>query len=252
MARKSHPDRNIDSTEVERSSLSLQMAQVNGAYEVLSDPVQRREYDEKLRILGTLNGTSESRVTKPSTVTKAATVAGTRTKSQASQRVQPSQDSDLTLVQEFSKQLRSNLLANRKGFSWKEVPFEGFDWGLECASWTTHYCVAGRGFAVLDPAAAKKFANYSEVVVTRFNRTLRKSRFLFMLPFQHLSQWESVSVEFNRLFSSENRETRLEVPIGIILFDARRGRSMQVGGQLKEKHFEELLECLGPELMNSR
>jgi hypothetical protein len=112
--------------------------------------------------------------------------------------------------------------------------------------------VAGRGFPVLDPAAAKKFANYSEVVVTQFNRPVRKSHFLFMLPFQHLSQWESVSAEFNRLFSSENREARPAAPIGIILFDARRGRTMQVGGQLKEKYFEELLQCLGPELMNSR
>ena len=258
LARESHPDRNINSTEAEKSVLSLHMTHLNGAYAVLSDATRRREYDEKLRILGTLNGNTVSCVTKTATVIKTATVTktpaatGTATKPNASHRVQPPHDADLTLVREFSKQLRSNLLANRKGFSWKEIALEGFDWGLECVSWTTHYCVAGRGFAVLDPAAAKKFANYSEVVLTRCNRSVRKSYFLFLLPFQQLSQWESVSAEFNRLFSSENREARLDIPVGMVLFDAQRGSTLRVGRQLKEKHFKELLLCLGPELMNSR
>ncbi len=156
------------------------------------------------------------------------------------------------MVHEFSKQLRSNFLNNRKGFSWKEIDLEGFDWGLECVSWTSHYCVAARGFAVLDPAAAKKFANYSEVVVARCNRSMRKSYFLFLLPFQNLSQWELVSAGFNRIFSAENREARFDVPVGIILFDSQRGRTLRVGSQLKEKHFEELLLCLDPELLISR
>lgn len=246
LARESHPDRYINSSEAEKNALSLRMAQLNGAYDVLSDATRKREYDEKLRIMGALNGITVSGVTKTATVT------GTASKSSASHRVQPSHDADLTLVRDFSYQLRSNLLANRKGFSWKESAMEGFDWGLECVSWATHYCVAGRGFALLDPAAAKKFANYSEVVVTRFNRPVRKSHFLFLLPFHHLSQWETVSAEFNRLFSSENGESRLDAPIGILLFDVRRGRTLQIGGQLKEKYFEELLQCLGPELMNSR
>jgi len=256
LARECHPDRNSNSTEAEKSVLSLQMAQINGAYAVLSDATRRREYDEKLRIMGTLYGTTVPPGTKTgttaNTATVTATVTGTATKSSASHRVRPANDADSDMVREFSKQLRSNLLANRKGFSFKESALEGFDWGLECVSWTTHFCVAGRGFAVLDPAAAKKFTNYSGAVFTRFNRAIRKSHFLFLLPFQHLSQWDSVSVELNRLFSSDSRERRLNTRIGIVLFDARKGRTLPVGGQMNEKHFEELLLCLGPELVNSR
>jgi curved DNA-binding protein CbpA len=246
LARENHPDRNFDSTDAEKSDFSLHMAHLNGAYAVLSDPARRREYDEKLRIMDTLYGNTASRAT--------ATVAGSKpaTRSNTSHRVQPSSETELTLVREFSQQLRSYLLANRKGYSWEEITLKGFDWGLEYVSWTSHYCVAGRGFDVLDPAAAKKFANYSEVAVSGCNRPLRKSHFLFLLPFQKLSKWESVSVEFNRLFSTENRGSKPSVPVEIVLFDSRRGRTMRVGNQQKEKHFEELLSCLGPELMHAR
>jgi curved DNA-binding protein CbpA len=237
LARKNHPDRNIDSTDAEKRALSTRMVELNGAYAVLSDATRRREYDEKLRILNTLSGSTVLGATK--TATK------TATKPHTTRRVQPSHDAELTLVREFSKQLRSNLQSHRKEFSWEEIVLEGFDWGLESVSWSSHYCVAARAFSVLDPAAAKKFANYSEVVVTQNNRSIRKSHFLFLLPFQQLIHSESVSAEFNRLISSENREARPDVPIGIVLFDARRGRTLRVGGKLREKRLEELVISLG-------
>lgn len=252
LARESHPDRYVNSTDAQKSVLSLQMAQLNGAYAVLSDATRKREYDSQLKILGTLSVNNISPVTRTATLTKTVTVPEAATKSNTGQRPRPSNDTDITLVQEFSKQLRTNLLTNRKGFSWKETALEGFDWGLESVSWATHYCVAGRAFAILDPAAAKKFVNYSEVVVSRFNRQFRRSHFLFLLPFQHVGEWESVSAEFNRFMSSEDRETRVDIPAAFLLFDARRGRTLQAGGQVFQKHFEELLQCLGPELLKSR
>jgi curved DNA-binding protein CbpA len=237
LARENHPDRNIDSTDAEKIALSTRMVELNGAYAVLSDANRRREYDDNLRILNTLSGSTVLGATK--TATK------TATKPHTTRRVQPSHDAELTLVREFSKQLRSNLQSHRKEFSWEEIVLEGFDWGLESVSWCSYYCVAARAFSVLDPAAAKKFANYSEVVVTQNYRSIRKSHFLFLLPFQQLIQSESVSAEFNRLMSSEKREARPDVPIGIVLFDVRRGRTLRVGGKLREKRFEELVISLG-------
>jgi curved DNA-binding protein CbpA len=243
LARENHPDHNTNSTEAEKKALSVRMAELNGAYAVLSDATRRREYDDQLRILSTLTGSTVHRPAKPGKKTSP--------KSAASHRVQPSHDAELTLLREFSKQLRTQLQSDRKDFSWEEVALEGFEWGLQCVSWSSHFCVGARAFPVLDPAAAKKFANYSEVVITRFNRSIRKSHFLFLLPFQQMIQSESVSAEFNRLISSENREPKLDVPIGVVLFDSKRGRTLRVGGKSHEKRFEELVLHLGSVLVNS-
>jgi curved DNA-binding protein CbpA len=243
LARENHPDHNTNSTEAEKSALSVRMTELNGAYAVLSDAARRREYDAQLRVLTSLAASTTLRASK--------TAAKASAKPAASHRGQTSHDAELTMLREFSKQLRSHLQSNRKDFSWEEVVFEGFDWGLQSVSWSSHYCVATRAFPLLDPAAAKKFSNYSEVVITRFNRNIRKSHFLFLLPFQQMIQSESVSIELNRLISSENREPKLDVPIGVVLFDSKRGRTMRVGGKSEEKHFEDLLMSLGSVLVHS-
>jgi curved DNA-binding protein CbpA len=233
LARERHPDRKVDSTESERERFSAQMAQLNAAYAVLSNAKLRREYDQKFKILSSLQtGSTASRVTE------------TVSKPKSHRRVAPQYDVDLILAREFSKQLRTNLLAHHKSLSWKEKTLEGFDWGLEGSSWSSHYCVAGRAFGVLNPASAKKFTNYSEFIIARCNRSVRKSHFLFLLPFQRLYEWESVSVEFNRFFSAESHTKFSKVPVEIVLLDARQGRTMRFGCQLREKRLEELLQCV--------
>jgi curved DNA-binding protein CbpA len=233
LAREHHPDGKVDSTESEKERFSAHMAQLNGAYAVLSNAKLRREYDQKLKILRSLQaGSTVSRVTK------------TASKAKSNERVAPYDDVDLIVARELSKQLRANLLAHHKGISWKETALEGFDWGLEGSCWSSHYCVAGLGFGVLNPAAAKKFTNYSKVIIARCNRSVRKSHFLFLLPFQRLYEWESVSAEFNRFFSAESHTEFSHVPVEIALLDARQGRTIRFGGQLREKRLEELLQCV--------
>jgi curved DNA-binding protein CbpA len=235
LAREHHPDRNVDSTESEREGFSARMAQLNGAYAVLSNARLRCEYDQKLKILSSLRTSStESRVVE------------TESNAKSNRQVAPQYDIDLILAREFSKQLRTNLLAHHKSLSWKEKLLEGFDWGLEGSSWLSHYCVAGRGFGMLNSASAKTFTVYSEVIIARCNRSVRKSRFLFLLPFQRLYEWESVSAEFNRFFSAESHTKFSNVPVEIALLDARQGRTMRFGCQLRDKRLGELLQCVSP------
>jgi curved DNA-binding protein CbpA len=233
LTREHHPDLKINSTESERKTLSAVMAQLNSAYAVLSDVKLRREYDQSLKILTSLHASS--------TVSR---VAETGTRSACGPA--PASDVEATLAHALCLQLRSNLLARLKDFSWKEKTLEGFDWGLEESSWSSHYCVAGRGFAVLDPASAKKFANDAQGVVALGNRSVRKSHFLFLLAFQRLSEWKSVSAEFNRFFSAASHRKFANVPVEIALLDARQGQTMRFGCHLREKRFEELLRCVSP------
>jgi curved DNA-binding protein CbpA len=235
LAREHHPDRNNDSTESEKKVSSAQMAQLNGAYAVLSDAKLRREYDEQLKILSSLHTSSTASHT---------TETVTKSKSKSSQRTAPRNEVDSTFAHELSRQLRSNLQTHHKSLSWEVKNLEGFDWGLEGSSRLSHYCVAARGFGVLDPVAAKKFTNYSEVVIARCNRPIRKSHFLFLLPFQRLNEWESVSTEFNRFFTGESHTKFSNIPVAIVLLDARQGRTMRFGSQSSQKRLEALLHSI--------
>jgi curved DNA-binding protein CbpA len=243
LARECHPDRNINSSEAERIALSARMAQLNGAYAVLSNETRRREYDNQARILTTLNADAVSNVS--------VNVANKVTKTNAVEIIRPPRDAEWTMVREFSNQLRFKLLCGRNSV-WEDKALEGFDWGLECASWSSHYCVAGRSFAILNPAVARKFTNYSEIVVTRLSRSIRKSHFLFLLAFHHCSNWESVSAEFNRLLAPEGGEKRLNALVRFALFDVQRMRTLRVGPYVADKGFEELLNLLGNRALSGR
>jgi hypothetical protein len=252
LARETHPDRNANSSPGEQCALSLQMAKLNGAYAVLSDPALRREYDDKLRIMNSLAGNTVTQATPTMTVTKSVVTTQSSSKTRTGYRTQTSLDVDIDSIRDLSNRILANLLASRNGFTWNEIVLEGFDWGLEYASWMTHYCVGGRGFGLLDPAGAKKIANYSEVIIGRFNRSVRKSQFLFILPSQQMSQWDSVSAELNRIFTLENGQKRFEIPVSIVLFDTRKGRKLRVGSDLKEKCLKEALLGVSSEIMNSQ
>jgi curved DNA-binding protein CbpA len=233
LAREHHPDGKVDSTESERGRFSAYMAQLNGAYAVLSDAKLRREYDQKLKILSSLQSDDAvPRVTK------------TVSEPKSNERAAPHDDVDLIVARELSKQLRANLLAHHKGISWKDKALEGFDWGLEGSSWSSHFCVAGLGFGVLNLASARKFTNYSKGIIARCNRSVRKSHFLFLLAFQRLYEWESVSAEFNRFFSAESHTKFSDIPVEIALLDARQGQTTRFGGKSREKRLEELLQCV--------
>lgn len=235
LARETHPDLKVHSSKTEKDSLSTQMAQLNEAYSVLSDTRQKREYDEKLRIQGLLKDTPVKREGK------------TEPKPSATPRVRvrPHSDVDSAVVSEFSNHLRATLLSKRKEFSWREKDLEGFDWALEALFWSSHYCVALRGFTAVNSATARKFLNYSEIVAADERRLLRKSYFAFLLPFHQLSEWESVSAQCQRFVAEENRAKLSNCLALIVLLDLHHGRTLRFGAQIKEKRFGQLLQWIG-------
>jgi hypothetical protein len=240
LAWEHHPDRKMHSTETEKTSQSIDIVQLNEAYSVLSNPKRRREYDEALRIRGIL----APKDTKNTAATVEAKPGVTQTTGQRV-RARHRFEGDSAAVAEFSNHLRSTFLADRKNFSWKEKNLEGFTWGLEASFWSSRYCVGLRAFTTVDSATTKKFINYSEIAVARVRRHIRKSYFLFLLPFQQLSEWELVSDQCKRFVGEENQARLSRASTAILLLDVQHGRTMRFDTQVREKRFERLLRAIG-------
>jgi curved DNA-binding protein CbpA len=235
LARETHPDRKVQSTATDMSVFSAQMADLNQAYAVLSDIKQRRAYDEKLRIQGILSSKKEAAKTAAREATLASSV-----RTSPPVMVRPRHEVDPAVVREFSSHLRATFMADRQNFSWKEAEADGFDWAIESVFWSTHYFVAARGSASVNAAAAKKLIDYAGMSIARYKRPIRKSYFLFLFPFQQLTEWESVSAQCQR-FTSGAKRSKFSAP-GIVLLDMQHGRTLRFAHQIHEKRFAQLLQ----------
>ncbi len=237
LAREVHPDSKVRCTDQERFSFSVKMVQLNEAYGVLSDLKQRREYDQKLRLEGMLSVHAQGAVAEVKT--------GVRVTARQRTRQAPKAYVDVVVV-EFGSHVRERLLAGgNKRFAWKDAKLEGFDWALESLFSLTHYCVALRGFAELDPSAVKRFTNYAEIGIAQGNRPIRKSYFLFLLPFEQVSEWPVISSQCQRLVSRGSNPKFSGVPVGILLLDMQHDRVLRFGASTKDKRFEQLIEAVG-------
>jgi hypothetical protein len=152
-------------------------------------------------------------------------------------RVQSQGDLDSTVTSQFLAHFRETFLNKAAGFSWKKVGLEGFDWGLEASTWSSHYCVAMRGFAAIDLATAKKFINYAEMVVARYRRQMRRSYVLFLVPFCRMSEWESVSAQCQPFATRRSRT-------GIVLLDIHHSRALRFGSPMPDKKFEKIIQSI--------
>jgi curved DNA-binding protein CbpA len=237
LARQHHPDFMGSVPPVENASIHARMAQLNEAYAVLSNPRSRREYDDRMRLEHELvTGSAPLRSVGD-------TGAAVKTAEQVHQpRIRPRHEVDSTVVTQFSEHVREILVGNKAGFSWKRAAFEGFDWGLEAASWLARYSVALRGFSTVDASSAKKFVNYSEMVVERCKPHIRKDYFLFLLPFWQMTEWESISSQIQSFVNGKSRPTPR--PTGIILFDIHHNRILRLGASFSDKRFEQLIQAI--------
>jgi curved DNA-binding protein CbpA len=221
-----------------QAQASQRMAELNEAYTVLSHPRQRREYDEQLRS-DQAPAAEEPSAAAAEVAPEVPTIAPPRI------RARPRAEMISTVVQEFSNQVRKDLMSNRATFSWREKRLEGFDWGAEASFWLAHYAVGLRGFATADLAAAQKFTNYSQLATERCSRLSKKNFFLFLLPFQRISDAEQVSALCRRFSGTTNQASLASAQSLVVLLDVTYGRSVICGPRVQDKRFERLLQGLG-------
>lgn len=247
LARENHPDHNVSLSEAERNSRARVMADLNEAYAVLSDANQRREYDERLRLLGVITGT----LTKTSaTVEVTAThqsVSGTHqsvtgTKTNSTGRARPNHGADATFVIQVSEFVWKKILSPNSDFSWKEAALEGFDRSAEASSWSSYFFVALRGFASLDSATVKKFLNYSSFAIANHKRPIRTTHFAFLLAFQNAYEWESIANQCQAF--APGKAVDLQAPSNVLLLDMRRGQVRRFGAAFRSKPFEQFVQSI--------
>jgi hypothetical protein len=242
LARQCHPDLANVSTDAQKASADARMVQLNEAYSVLSNPRNRREYDERMRLECTVSSEIKSHTVRQSRTGHTQTRTQTAASPAATTRVRPRYEANATVVAQFSAHLRKEFVGKASGFSWSVASVEGFDWGVESASWSTSYCVAVRGFASIDSVVAKKIINYADAVIVRHKRVLRKSNFLFLLPFLEMNEWDSVSSQLQSFLSGKNSTGASLASTGIVLLDMSHARTLRLGCRFSDKKFEELIE----------
>ncbi len=237
LAREIHPDRMGHLSAAEQAGFSARMAEINEAYAVLSNPKQKREFDQQWRA-HQAGEPLEAPPPSASVPTEAPVVKTGRFRTEATVQMASS-----ALLQ-FAQQTRKELLANRKIFAWQEKPLEGFNWGLQARFWYSQYWTALRSFATADPSQALKFTNYAQLAVDQHRRLWGQNFFLFLMPFQRISDPERVSA-LCRGFSVGVDSTSLAGAHAlIVLLDVGHGRSLLCGSRGKEPRFLELLQQL--------
>ncbi len=235
LARENHPDHKANLADTEQAAASARMAELNEAYAVLSDSKRRREYDERLRTLHALALREKAR----------AVVDVAKDARMATARVRPGVEVGSTVVREFSSHLCARLVSNHDVFRWRQKELEGFDWSLEARFFSSCYCVALRGFGAGNLASAKKFTNYAGLAVANSRHYLRNCYFLFLFPFQQLSDTEQVLAHCRQFAKAESRATVSSTQTLIVLLDVHHARILPCGSQIRrDKRFEQLLEQL--------
>jgi curved DNA-binding protein CbpA len=237
LAREKHPDHQVNSTEAEKTSFSVEMARLNEAYAVLSDATKRREYDETLRV-------QELLATKATQTSSTKRTRVTRTAS-SPRRTSPNSEVTKTLIHEVSNHILSSLTDKKTGFSWKQAKLEGFDWAIFSEGWLSSYCVALRGFDLLDLPTIKRLISYAEIAVAQNKSRIRTSNFVFLVPFQQPADWEAVSNECRRVFGGKDHASLSGAHVVLVLLELQHGKTLRFGLNVREKRVEELLHLVG-------
>ncbi len=237
LARENHPDRKANLADTEQMAAAARMAQVNAAYAVLSNSKRKREYDDRLRTYKTLELRGARATIGLAEEARSATAGAGR--------VRPGAEVSSAVVHEFSSHLCTELVSNHNTFRWRQKKLEGFDWSLEARFLSSYYCVALRGFGAGNLASAKKFTNYASLAIAHCRPYLRRCHFLFLFPFQQLSDTEQVFAHCRQFASAESRTNLSSTQTLIVLLDVRHARSLPCGSQMRrDKRFDKLLEQL--------
>jgi hypothetical protein len=234
LAREAHPDRFGKQGSEAQAQASARMAELNEAYEVLSDPRRRKEFEKEFRAWQA--GEAAEAPPVPVQAPEPAVPQPVRPRARTTAVIS-------SVVSQLSTQFLNELLSDRRVFPWKEKRLEGFDWALEANFLVANYHVALRGFAAADPAAAQKFINYATLAVEAAKGLLKRNHFLFLMPFQRVGDLDQVQALCRR-FAGSDTVAQAGGRAMIFLLDTH-GHGLPCGPMVDDKRFTQLLSKLG-------
>jgi hypothetical protein len=234
LAREVHPDR-IGMHDLEaQGQASVRMADLNEAYQVLSVPQRRKEFDKEFRAWQAGEAVEAPPVSAP--VPEPALPQPVRP------RARPDAVID-SVVSQLSTQFLNELLSDRRVFRWREKHLEGFNWALECPFLIAKYHVALRGFATADASAAQKLINYATLAIETARSMLARNFFLFLMPFQRVSELDQVQALCRRFVGGDALD-QSGARAQIVLLDTH-GHGLPCGPVVDDKRYRQLLSQLG-------
>lgn len=241
LARTHHPDYVISQAAEVQAEASIRMAELNEAYDVLSNGDARREYDERWVQFSSGVFRVPSRPTAPITPEdlEVAAALEARARPRATDRVTGS------VVTAYSKRTCQELLENRKGLAWKRSDQEGFSWSLSASAWPLRFWIHLRSFDTLDPGAAERFMERAENAVRSSKRLVGKELSLFVLAFYRIDEPDQVTAMCRRFRESAVKAGAGNAEVNVALVDVVHGRTLPYGPPPSDGRFAEVFRQMG-------
>lgn len=239
LALECHPDRVTHLGGSAEAIASERMADLNEAYQTLSDVLRRKDYDEEFRKWRI--GLTFEQLLAPVTadvMAEAPVTMPVRPKARSASMV-------TNVVEQFSSELLQRVLNVKQDFRWEEKRLEGFEWVVHSSALLTHYYVGLRGFATVDQAAARKFVNYATMAIEGSRKLIKRDLYLLLMPFQRMHEPDQVQAMLRRFAGGVRSGPVTGAQATVVLLDVTHGRSLPCGPRIHNKKFEVLLQRLG-------
>ena len=230
-AREQHPDGKGLGPE-EAASAELHMATLNRAWQVLSDPTRRRQYDEQRHVDELLRRP----VKRPRDRAPRATARANPDESPKGPAAPREPRASVHAI-EASHLIRDKMLS-MPALRWERTTLKGFDWALAAKARLSQYLVALHHQEGIDPESAKSFVAAARTAALGIRASGR--HFVFVLLAERASAPEQV-----RSYLRDFSESAEGKGCSVVLVDATRARSLLCSPPPRDEKTRGVLALLG-------
>lgn len=247
LAREHHPDFVTSQDDAIQAQASVRMAELNEAYDILSNSDARRAYDESWQQFS-MNGSSFT--ARPAVIVtpedlEIAAVLEARTRPRPTDRVTGS------VVTAFAKRLCQELIDSRGGLVWKRNDRDGFNWSLTASAWPARFWVHMRSVEALDPGVAERYTERAGSAVRASKRLVGRDSSLFVLAFYRLEDPDQVTTMCRRFRDEAAKLVGSGGDVNLALIDVVHARMLPYGPSPADSRFAEVIRSIGLNLGRS-